>query len=65
MSASEIKEIISFGGIALLIISIALIQLSRRKLSGWIANIVSLIAFLCLILGAITVVFIVFSGPTT
>lgn len=65
MTASGLKEIISFVGIALLILAILFIQLSRRKLSGFLAGVVSFIAYLCLILGAIIVLFIVFSGPTS
>lgn len=65
MTAAGLKEILSFVGIALLILAILFIQLSRRKLSGFLAGIVSLIAYLCLILGAIIVLFIVFSGPTS
>lgn len=64
MSAAELKEIISFAGIGLLIISIALITVSRSKLKGFIGSIVSAIAYICFIVGAIIVVFIVFSGPT-
>src|SRR5699024_1195587 len=64
MSAAEIKEIISFGGIGLLILAIALIQLSRKKLTGIISGIVSFLAYICLIVGGLIVLFIVISGPT-
>jgi len=64
MSTAEIKEIISFGGIGLLILAIAFIQLSRRKLTGVMSLIVSIIAYICLLVGALIVVFIVISGPT-
>lgn len=64
MSAAEINEIISFIGIGLLILAIALIQLSRRKLSGFFSYIVSFIAYICLIVGGLIVLYIVFSGPT-
>lgn len=64
MSAAEIKEIISFGGIGLLILAIALIQLSRRKLTGVFSVIVSVIAYICLVVGGFIVLFIVISGPT-
>lgn len=64
MGAAEIKEIISFGGIGLLILAIALIQLSRKKLSGIVSRIVSLLAYICLIVGGLIVLFIVISGPT-
>lgn len=65
MSTAEIKEIISFIGIALLIIAILLITLSRNKLSGIFSKITALIAYFCLIIGAIIVIYIVFSGPTS
>ena len=64
MSAAELKEIISFVGIGLLILAIAFIQLSRRKLSGVLQVIVSFIAYVCLISGALIVFYVVLSGPT-
>lgn len=64
MSAAEINEIISFIGIGLLILAIVFIQLARRKLSGIIGGIVSFIAYICLIIGALIVLYIVFTGPT-
>ncbi|HLR08141.1 MAG TPA: DUF2768 domain-containing protein [Bacillota bacterium] len=64
MSESELKEIISFIGIALLILAIILIQLSRRKLKGWLAGIVAFLAYISLIVGGLIVMYIVFSGPT-
>jgi len=64
MSAAEIKEIISFVGIGLLILAIVFIQLSRRKLTGFFSVIVSILAYICLIFGGLIVVFIVISGPT-
>ncbi|HLR23141.1 MAG TPA: DUF2768 family protein [Pseudogracilibacillus sp.] len=64
MSLAEINEVISFVGIGLLILAIALIQLARRKLSGLISIIISIIAYLCLIVGALIVIYIVLIGPT-
>jgi len=64
MNAAEIKEITSFVGIGLLIIAIALIQLSRRKLSGVLSIITSVLAYICLLVGGLIVLFIVISGPT-
>lgn len=63
MSAG-LKELTSFIGIALLVLAIVFIQIARNKLSGWFARIVSLLAYLCLIVGGLIVVYIVFSGPT-
>jgi len=64
VSLAEINEVISFVGIGLLILAIALIQLARRKLSGLISIIISIIAYLCLIVGALIVIYIVLIGPT-
>lgn len=55
---------ISFAGIILLFIATGLIYLSRFKLKGWLAGIVSLLAYLSLILGGLIILYIVFSGPT-
>ncbi|MFD2133256.1 DUF2768 domain-containing protein [Pseudogracilibacillus auburnensis] len=64
MSAAELKEIVSFIGIGLLIMAIALIQLARRKLSGIFSLIVSMLAYVCLVVGALIVFYVVISGPT-
>ncbi|HLQ95239.1 MAG TPA: DUF2768 family protein [Pseudogracilibacillus sp.] len=64
MNAAELNEIISFIGIGLLILAIVLIQLARRKLSGVIAALVSLLAYIFFIVGGIFVLYIVVSGPT-
>lgn len=65
LTPAEVKEIISFVGIGLLILAIALITVSRRFLKGILSVIVSILAYMSLILGAIIVFFIVISGPTT
>lgn len=64
MSAAELKEVISFAGIGLLILAIVFIQWSRRKLSGIFQYIISFLAYLFLIIGGLIVIFIVISGPT-
>lgn len=64
MSAAELKEITSFVGIGLLILAIAFIQLSRRKLTGVFGVITSVLAYICLLAGGLIVLFIVISGPT-
>lgn len=64
MNAAEINEIISFMGIGLLILAIILIQIARRKLKGIINVIVSVVAYFCLMIGGLIVLYIVFSGPT-
>ncbi|WP_188453853.1 DUF2768 family protein [Virgibacillus oceani] len=64
MSQSMLKMWISFAGIILLLLAIGLILLSRYKLKGWLAGIVTLLAYICLIIGSIIIFYIVFSGPT-
>lgn len=64
MSQSMLNMWISFVGMVLLILSIGLIWLSRYKLKGFIAGIVSLLAYISLMLGGIIILYIVFSGPT-
>ncbi|KPH76037.1 MULTISPECIES: DUF2768 domain-containing protein [Bacillaceae] len=64
MSISMLKMYISFVGMLLLFLAMGLIFLSRYKLKGWIAGIVSLFAYISLILGAFIIIYIVLSGPT-
>lgn len=64
MSLSMLKMYISFAGMLLLFLALGLIWLSRRKLKGLLAGIVSLLAYISLISGAIIIIFIVFTGPT-
>ncbi|OZU90103.1 hypothetical protein CIL03_02890 [Virgibacillus indicus] len=64
MSLSMLKMYISFAGMILLILSIGLILLSRYKLHGVIAGIVSVLAYICLVVGGLIILYIVFSGPT-
>lgn len=58
------KMWISFGGIGLFAISVLLVTISRTKLKGVLAGIVSLVAFLCFIVASIIMVFIVMAGPS-
>ncbi|WP_085992025.1 DUF2768 domain-containing protein [Oceanobacillus senegalensis] len=64
MSISMLKMYISFAGMIFLFLAMGLIYLGRHKLKGWIARIVSLLAYICLILGGFIILYIVFSGPT-
>lgn len=64
MSIAMMKMYISFGGMALLIISSVMIVLSRVKLKGVVAGIVAAIAYIFFIVGGLIIVYIVFSGPT-
>ncbi|MCM3738853.1 DUF2768 domain-containing protein [Oceanobacillus luteolus] len=64
MSISMLKMYISFVGMILLFIALGLIWLSRKKLTGWLANVISLLAYFSLVSGAIIILFVVFTGPT-
>ncbi|TMN20688.1 DUF2768 domain-containing protein [Lentibacillus cibarius] len=64
MSEGMLNMWVSFIGMGLLLLAMGLILLSRYKLKGWLAGIVSLIAYLSLLLGAVIIIYIVFSGPT-
>ncbi|WP_461177874.1 DUF2768 domain-containing protein [Virgibacillus ainsalahensis] len=58
------KMWVSFIGMAFLILAMGLILLSRYKLKGFFSVIVSILAYLLFILGALIIFYIVFSGPT-
>lgn len=64
MSQSMLNMYISFGGMALLIVAAVLIELSRRKLKGFMAVITGLVAYFSLFTGGIIILYIVFAGPT-
>ena len=64
LSLSMLKMWISFAGMILLILAIGFIWLSRYKLKGWVAGVVSVLAYFSLILGGLIILYIVFSGPT-
>ncbi|HLR79985.1 MAG TPA: DUF2768 domain-containing protein [Bacillota bacterium] len=65
MSLSMLKMWISFAGMIFLLLAIGLILLSRYKLKGWLAGIVTVLAYIFLILGGLIILYIVFSGPTS
>ncbi|HLR63169.1 MAG TPA: DUF2768 domain-containing protein [Lentibacillus sp.] len=64
MSESMMNMWISFAGMGLLILAMGLVLLSRYKLKGVLSAIVTILAYLSLIFGAIIILYIVFSGPT-
>ncbi|PAV29505.1 hypothetical protein CIL05_11610 [Virgibacillus profundi] len=64
MSTAMLKMYISFAGMILLILAIGLILLSRYKLKGWLAGIITVLAYICLVIGGLIILYIVFSGPT-
>ncbi|HLS60901.1 MAG TPA: DUF2768 domain-containing protein [Virgibacillus sp.] len=57
------KMWVSFAGIFLMVIAVTFISLSRYKLKGWLSKLVALIAYISLIIGALIIFYIVFSGP--
>ncbi len=59
-----LKMYISFAGMIFLFLAIGLILLSRYKLKGILAVIVSILAYIFLISGGLIIFYIVFSGPT-
>ncbi|SHG64498.1 MULTISPECIES: DUF2768 domain-containing protein [Virgibacillus] len=64
MSQAMLKMYISFVGMALLLVAIGFILLARYKLKGWLAGVVSLLAYISLIFGSLIIFYIVFSGPS-
>lgn len=64
MSESMLNMWISFAGMGLLILAMGLILVSRYKLKGFLSGIVTVLAYLSLIIGAVIILYIVFSGPT-
>ncbi|TFB23959.1 DUF2768 domain-containing protein [Filobacillus milosensis] len=64
MSEGMLRMYISFAGMASLVISALLIVLARHKLKGIFRVIVSILAYILLIIGGFIIFFIVFSGPT-
>ncbi|WP_010095924.1 DUF2768 domain-containing protein [Ornithinibacillus scapharcae] len=65
MTESMLNMWISIAGMFLLILAMGLIVLSRHKLKGILAFIVSFFAYVSLFAGGIIILYIVFSGPTT
>lgn len=64
LSVSMLMMYIAFVGMILLILAIGLIVLSRSKLKGWLAGMVSFLAYICLITGGLIILYVVLSGPT-
>lgn len=65
MSLSLLKMWISFAGIILMFLAVGLILLSRHKLKGVLSIITAFIAYVCMIVGGIIILYIVLSGPTS
>ncbi|WP_091772406.1 DUF2768 domain-containing protein [Piscibacillus halophilus] len=64
MSEGMLRMYISFGGMGALVLSAVLILFARHKLKGFFRIVVSILAYLLLIIGGIIIFIIVFSGPT-
>ncbi|SDI98005.1 DUF2768 domain-containing protein [Salimicrobium halophilum] len=65
MSLSLLKMWISFAGIILMFLAVGLILLSRHKLNGVFSVITAFLAYACMIVGGIIIMYIVLSGPTS
>ncbi|MGM7721907.1 DUF2768 domain-containing protein [Metabacillus sp. Hm71] len=63
MSAALMKMWISFASMGFMFISILLIYLSRFKLKGFLKIIITILAYLFMILAGIIILFVVLSGP--
>nr|WP_253957981.1 DUF2768 domain-containing protein [Metabacillus halosaccharovorans] len=59
------KMWISFASMGFMFISIILIYLSRFKLKGVIKAIVTILAYIFMILAGIIIIFVVFTGPVS
>jgi len=56
---------ISFASMGFMFISIILIYFSRFKLKGVIKAIVTILAYIFMILAGIIIIFVVFTGPVS
>ncbi|MBM7648002.1 glucan phosphoethanolaminetransferase (alkaline phosphatase superfamily) [Bacillus ectoiniformans] len=65
MSPAMLKMWVSLIGMGLMFVAIVAIYISRYKVKhGFIRAITAIIAYLCMIVGGIIMVYVVFSGPT-
>lgn len=65
MSESMLKMWISIAGMGLMAFAMIAIYFSRYKIKlKFLKAITAIIAYLCLIIGGIIMVFVVFTGPT-
>ncbi|MCV9888337.1 DUF2768 domain-containing protein [Metabacillus halosaccharovorans] len=65
MSPALMKMWISFASMGFMFISIILIYFSRFKLKGVIKAIVTILAYIFMILAGIIIIFVVFTGPVS
>jgi L-asparagine transporter-like permease len=64
LSPGLIKMWISFVAIILMIVASGTIFLSRNKLKGFWRSITAVVAYFCMVIAGILMVFVVFSGPS-
>ncbi|MBM7604437.1 DUF2768 domain-containing protein [Metabacillus litoralis] len=65
MSTALMKMWISFASMGFMFISIIFIYLSRFKLKGILKVIVTILAYIFMILAGIIILFVVLSGPVS
>ncbi|APH04589.1 DUF2768 domain-containing protein [Bacillus weihaiensis] len=65
MNIALMKMWISFASMGFMFISIILIYLSRYKLRGVFKVIVTILAYLFMIVAGMIILFVVFSGPVS
>lgn len=65
VSPALMKMWISFASMGFMFISIILIYFSRFKLKGVIKAIVTILAYIFMILAGIIIIFVVFTGPVS
>ncbi len=65
MSPALMKMWISFASMGFMFISIILIYLSRFKLKGVLKAVVTILAYIFMILAGIIIIFVVFTGPVS
>ncbi|GIN38195.1 MULTISPECIES: DUF2768 domain-containing protein [Heyndrickxia] len=66
MSESMFKMWVSIAGMGLMAVAMVVIYLSRYKIKfKFLKAITAIIAYLCLIIGGLIMVYVVFTGPTS
>ncbi|MDH5159950.1 DUF2768 domain-containing protein [Heyndrickxia oleronia] len=66
MSESMFKMWVSIAGMGLMAIAMVVIYFSRYKIKfKFLKAITAIIAYLCLIIGGLIMVYVVFTGPTS
>ncbi|MDM5316096.1 DUF2768 domain-containing protein [Fictibacillus sp. b24] len=63
MSEGLLKMWVALSAIGLMFIAVFSIMFSRSKLSGVFQTVVSLFAWVCMVVAGILIIIVVFSGP--